>query len=369
MQRLNNNQQQQQQQQQQQHQHQHHHTLEKNVNDDDDNDKYHDDDSLSIDIPLSIEEGRGASIHNDCQCCEHSFETFIDLMLNENPFIKTGFRENTQNSFIECTKSCFQLHNDTLNIWSHLIAALFYIYLFFKSISIILNNNSNSNSDQIAAHDDILFNSADAPSNFNLLFFLFSCFLCFTASSIYHTYRSHSVPVFKKTLLFDVSSIGFLILSSVNLIIDSELSCFPRVKRIFLFSFLFLVFIALSLLPKIMREKKYGMRTLVFTLLALQGIVSHLLKVYMQGGESSSRDNITLRNLLVAYLFFGLGLSIRRLKIPESLWPGQFDIWFSSHQIFHVLVVIGTIFIYNTYHVNYLESNNTLDYLNKCTYK
>jgi len=118
-----------------------------------------------------------------------------------------------------------------------------------------------------------------------------------------------------------------------------------------------------------MREKKYGMRTLVFTLLALQGIVSHLLKIYLQGGELSPRDGTSLNNLLISYLFFGLGLSIRRLKLPESLWPGRFDIWFSSHQIFHVLVVIGTIFIYNSYHINYLENSNTINYLNQCIYK
>lgn len=28
-------------------------------------------------------------------------------------------------------------------------------------------------------------------------------------------------------------------------------------------------------------------------------------------------------------------------RLPESLYPGRFDIWGSSHQIFHVLVVVA----------------------------
>lgn len=37
-------------------------------------------------------------------------------------------------------------------------------------------------------------------------------------------------------------------------------------------------------------------------------------------------------------------LSILKTRIPESLRPGKFDIWCSSHQIFHVLVVLATVF-------------------------
>lgn len=29
------------------------------------------------------------------------------------------------------------------------------------------------------------------------------------------------------------------------------------------------------------------------------------------------------------------------MRIPEYLYPGQFDIWISSHQIFHIMVVLA----------------------------
>lgn len=37
-----------------------------------------------------------------------------------------------------------------------------------------------------------------------------------------------------------------------------------------------------------------------------------------------------------------LGALIYGTRFPERLYPGRFDIWGSSHQIFHVLVVLAT---------------------------
>ena len=37
-----------------------------------------------------------------------------------------------------------------------------------------------------------------------------------------------------------------------------------------------------------------------------------------------------------------IGALIYSTRFPEKLYPGGFDIWGSSHQIFHVLVVLAT---------------------------
>ncbi|EAL60522.1 Hly-III related family protein [Dictyostelium discoideum AX4] len=270
--------------------------------------------------------------NNGDDCCAN-IELFVDLMLSENEYILSGFRLHTKNSYMECTKSIFKLHNDTLNIWSHLLGALFYLVLFFTSIIKIIKLNNNDggggggignnfilNSDEIK-----LLETIDLPSNFNYLFFQLSCFICFLSSTIYHTYRSHSIVVFKTTLMLDVASIALLILSSVCLIIDSELSCWPYFKRIYLFSFLILILISFLSLPKIMREKRYGLRTFLFAILALQGLVGHLFKIYLQG--YFDKDPNQFYNLIGAYTLFGLALSIRRFKVPESFKPGHFDVW------------------------------------------
>lgn len=39
------------------------------------------------------------------------------------------------------------------------------------------------------------------------------------------------------------------------------------------------------------------------------------------------------------YLMYGIGFAFYLSKFPESRWPGKFDIWFHSHQWWHVFVV------------------------------
>jgi len=46
-----------------------------------------------------------------------------------SPHIKRGYRLGL--SFTQCLKSMFQLHNETINVWSHLFGALLFVSLVF----------------------------------------------------------------------------------------------------------------------------------------------------------------------------------------------------------------------------------------------
>ena len=43
-------------------------------------------------------------------------------------------------------------------------------------------------------------------------------------------------------------------------------------------------------------------------------------------------------------VFYISGAVIYTIKCPEKAWPGRFDIVGSSHQIFHVMVLLGAFF-------------------------
>ncbi|KYQ96643.1 putative basic-leucine zipper transcription factor [Tieghemostelium lacteum] len=290
-------------------------------------------------------------IDDQCACCMDS-ETFFTLMQKENPYIQSGFREHTNGSFWNCTKSIFQLHNDTFNIWTHLLGALYYL-CFIINWLLLENTDTNNN---INNNNNTSSNNSTLPKIY-LFYYLLSCFFCFTASTIYHTYRSHSIQVFKRTLMFDVSAIALVILAAVNLILNAELQCYPTVRRLYLFSFLFLIFLAIYMLPIMMRNKKYTMRTAIFSTLALQGLASHLLKIYLNQSISENDLKVTVL-LLLSYTLFGMGLTIRRLQIPEKLQSHTFDIYLSSHQIFHVLVLLGTISILYAFKDSYIYQQN-----------
>ena len=53
--------------------------------------------------------------------------------MKTNKHIWSGYRVNFK-SYLIATKSILMIHNETVNVWSHLFGALVFIYLFFYTI-------------------------------------------------------------------------------------------------------------------------------------------------------------------------------------------------------------------------------------------
>jgi adiponectin receptor len=56
-------------------------------------------------------------------------------------------------------------------------------------------------------------------------------------------------------------------------------------------------------------------------------------------GVAHMRESIGLDWVVLQGILYVSGAAIYAARVPEKLYPGKFDIWGSSHQIFHVLVV------------------------------
>lgn len=263
--------------------------------------------------------------------CSHSETT--KFLLSENPFILSGFREYTEGSFSECSKSVFHIHNDTMNIWTHLLPALWMMWAIY----------------------DTIFSAATSKGSFydKAVFctFLFFTLMCFMASCAYHVYRSHSVSMYKLFLVFDVGSIAMQIYGSVLVIAYFETSCNPSLRFQWMVGLVSLFLVIVGSVPYLIRHRLYSVRTLLLTAFALSGLVAHFQRILLLGLGYTSRDFFLLRHLIMTYFIPGLGLIIRRTKVPELFFPGKFDIWFSSHQIFHVLVIVGPCSLYTGYRI------------------
>lgn len=54
-----------------------------------------------------------------------------------------------------------------------------------------------------------------------------------------------------------------------------------------------------------------------------------------------------MRLLMLSGIFNLVGALIYMYKVPERLKPGLFDIWFCSHQVFHVHHIMAAITYYH----------------------
>jgi adiponectin receptor len=78
----------------------------------------------------------------------------------------------------------------------------------------------------------------------------------------------------------------------------------------------------------------------MFVMMGLSAVVPviHGLKLY---GLEQMRKTIGLDWVVLQGVLYILGAGIYAARVPEKWNPGRFDIWGSSHQIFHVLVVLA----------------------------
>ena len=97
-----------------------------------------------------------------------------------------------------------------------------------------------------------------------------------------------------------------------------------------------------SIHPKFRTPALRPFRALMFVAMGLSAVfpVLHALRLY---GLQHLRQSIGLDWVLLQGILYILGAAIYAARYPERTNPGKYDIWGSSHQIFHCLVVAAAV--------------------------
>lgn len=245
----------------------------------------------------------------------------------DNHHILTGYREASF-SFLGSLESLTYLHNQTVNIYTHLIPSLLAIPAG------ILLHRALAPRYETASQSDIM---------------AFGCFFtgaafCLGMSATYHTIMDHSPLVARVGNALDYVGIVGLIIGSFVPSIYYGFYCLPDLQRLYwgMICTIGLGCACVSLIPQFRTPQWRPVRTAMFVSMGLSAVfpVVHGLRLY--GVEKMSRQ-IGLGGLLLQGFLYILGASIYVARVPERFQPGNFDILGSSHQIFHVLVVCAAV--------------------------
>ncbi|KZP15305.1 HlyIII-domain-containing protein [Athelia psychrophila] len=254
--------------------------------------------------------------------------TEIPEWQRDNDHILTGYR-HVQNSWTGCAASIFgYLHNETVNIHSHLIGAV--IFLFF--IATFQSSNIAQYS-QATWLDTAVF-----------AIFLCSAVFCLVASAGYHTVTCHSQSVSDHCHAFDYAGIVTLTVGSFFPCIYYGFFCEPHLQILYLSGITITgigaAYIVLD--PEYGKPTHRGARTKVFIGLGLSAVfpVSHLM---VSHGISKLVQEMGFGWLMASGGLYIFGALLYANRIPERLAPGKFDYFFASHQIFHVCVVLAAL--------------------------
>ncbi|XP_004511821.1 heptahelical transmembrane protein 4-like isoform X2 [Cicer arietinum] len=339
---------------------------------------------------LSGKEGKGTRLWKKVkyQLVEyHSLPAF----LRDNEYIIGHYRSEWP--LKQVLLSIFTIHNETLNVWTHLIGFFLFlaltIYTAMKVPQVVDLNSLQHLPDILKKADlhklqselltclpsmpdlqrlreeisswhvkELLYNCLPhsvkddlaniiAPllirpiTRWPFYAFLGGAMFCLLASSTCHLLSCHSERVSYIMLRLDYAGIAALISTSFYPPVYYSFMCYPFFCNLYMgfITVLGVATILVSLLPVFQTPEFRTIRASLFLGMGLSGAGPILHKLFLFWGEPEVFYTTGYEVLMGA--FYGLGALVYATRIPERWMPGKFDIAGHSHQLFHVLVVAG----------------------------
>ncbi|KAG0499161.1 hypothetical protein HPP92_003852 [Vanilla planifolia] len=287
--------------------------------------------------------------------------------MKENEFIRRYYR--SQWPISHAFLSLFSWHNETINVWTHLLGFLLFLGLTVKHLmdmpqvadllghlswSISAKEAENASLNQgsffsmalpLVTLDRFAANSGDAPLDtaprWPFLVFLAGSMLCLLTSSLCHLLCCHSRRLNFLLVRLDYAGIAVMIAASFFPPISYAFLCAPRWGVLYLSAISALAVLAvLSLLaPEATPGSRRAFRAMVFCALGLSGIVPAVHIAAVNWAEARRAKTMAWEAAMGLSYLVGTGFYVSR--VPERWRPGKFDVAGHSHQIFHVFVLAG----------------------------
>lgn len=280
--------------------------------------------------------------------------------LRDNEFILGGYRR-PYSTWGECLKSLFKLHNESVNVWSHLFPMIVlaivspFVFSAFQASSelggaspdeaeaLLDKLELDTSAEGTRRFEQALFEYEDAGEAY-ILPFLFGAMACLSLSGSYHLFKCNGRHTHAWLHKLDYVGITLLIVGSFYPFIYYAFYCRPSEQIAYLsaISGMGLIVSIFVLWPRFGTPEYRKFRAGLFSLLGLAGVVPavHFFILECADAECKQR-NIGITFLLSMAASYLIGAVFYAKRFPEKQWPGKFDVLFSSHQIFHVLVVFG----------------------------
>jgi adiponectin receptor len=179
-----------------------------------------------------------------------------------------------------------------------------------------------------------------------LYIIIFSAIFCLSFSAIFHLFGVINEKYFNILNRFDYGGISLLISGS----------CYPPYYYFFyystLFKYLYLILISVfgvgtflySLTDDFNKPKRRALRGTLFLIFGLCSGVPIMHMAFFGDYIEGYGDDIILLNWYLGGISYIIGALFYILRFPEKKFPGKFDYFGASHQIFHVLVFFGALF-------------------------
>ncbi|AET39055.1 PAQR-type receptor Ecym_3588 [Eremothecium cymbalariae DBVPG len=246
----------------------------------------------------------------------------------DNELIRMGYVRET-NSFLECLKSMTYFNNESVNIYTHLVPSVTYFILLLLFVDLVVTP---------------MFPGTTMREYIMIDFYLFGVFVCLMCSTCFHCLKQHSES--HNRIWSKVDYIGIIVQITSSIVSILYYGFYDHISHIKWLSVLTLT-LGVCCVTFVLNDRFNAidyrlLRAIFFTVFGFSGVVPVLIGIY-QFGLIEWLARIQLKFVLAGTIFYIFGALIYGFRIPEALAPGKFDFIGHSHQIFHLLVVLGSI--------------------------
>ena len=219
--------------------------------------------------------------------------------------------------------------------------------------------------DQLEAHASTLFSTlehsvvgsdwhvplelpGDTAPRWPMYVFLAGAIVCLSFSTVCHTLACVGARVSVIVWRVDYVGIAALIVASFYPVVFYSFYCVPIVRDAYLavMTAFGVLTLGVTLADRFQDAKYSPLRAALFSSLGGLGSFPILHQTWFVWARKPTPIAVMLWLELLMGACYLSGAVIYARAVPEKWKPGKFDLWFSSHNIFHVLVVMGAVVHY-----------------------
>jgi len=248
----------------------------------------------------------------------------VPSYLQHNKFITAGYRVNYTAK--RCLYSIFQLHNETFEIWTHLLATAFFVLAWKPVITDYIPE---------PRWGDVLVMSV----------FFVCTILQMANSTIFHVFNCQSPNSYKWAARLDYSGISIMIIGCYIPPLYYGFVCYPNIGLFYIFSFLSLglIGVCIGLIPTFNTPRYIVVRISLYLTIGWSCLIpvvhlSYLMGfdlVWAQGGKG----------LLCMGVLYSFGATLYASRTPERFFKeGTFNMsMWSSHVLWHYFTIAAAL--------------------------
>ncbi|TVU48051.1 hypothetical protein EJB05_07673 [Eragrostis curvula] len=337
-----------------------------------------DDDVASLTMRSPLPKGKdGSGSDGKGRCCGHKYELVsydaLPEFLKHNEFVVDYYRSEWP--IKEALLSAFSIHNETINVWTHLIGFFVFLALTvcaatmvpmeYEASSHIVVKTTGMMSNHTGGNPLVLIDgavmamqalrnasvqpelasaalsSAHRVARWPFYAYLCGAMFCLLMSSACHLLACHSEHASYVLLRLDYAGITGLIVTSFYPLVYYTFLCDPFYQSLYLgFITVFgAAAVVVSMLPVFEAPQLRWARAALFACMGASGLVPIVHKMLVFGNRPEAV--LTTGYEMAMGAFYLAGVVVYATRVPERWMPGRFDLAGHSHQLFHTLVIAG----------------------------